>query len=437
MKTKWALAWLLTATSFVYADPVTVFPKDTNAVQLTPALLNGWSEIMRTNHPGLRALQERSRAAAYSSRAVRTWEDPMFKVGGVVATDHGPNLEEDGDLIYALDQRLPLFGRAAAERRLAEKETEVSAARVEMQFQLYRRDLGKLLFAAALAETTLEIGGRDRGWIETMASAANERFRAGGGSQLELLRLQNEVAKRIDQLKTETLLRDHTWASVNRLLNRPLNTPLPRLQLPEVWPAVPYNSRLVNYAIKFEPKLRLMSREIETADARVATTRKTLLPEVTAGIEGRQYSGDGNFREGTFVVGFSLPWLNRGRYKSEIARERSRLEATRLEQADEELAVRESLDRLVIEIDAARREAVLYRDEILPRSRQALEVAHANWVAGRGMFMETMEARRSLLEAEAIFARAVARQFGTIIELVLCCGLGDLEALENLLKETP
>jgi outer membrane protein TolC len=435
MKTKWAFALLLAGKQLASASEG--IGDETNAVRLTPAFLNSLTEILRTNHPGLQALQARTRASSHATRAIKTWDDPMFKIGGVVATDRGPNLEEDGDIIYGLDQRLPLFGRSAAERRLAETETEVSAARLEMQFQFYRRDLGKLLLAAGLAETTLEIGGRDRGWLQTMAATAEERYRAGSGSQVEVLRLQNELARRTDQLKTETALREHTWASVNRLLNRPLNTPLPRLQLPDVWPAVPYNSRLVNYAVKFEPKLRLMSHEIATADARLASTRKTLLPDVIAGIEGRQYSGDGNFREGAFVVGFSLPWLNRGRYKSEIARDRDRLEAAQLERADEELAVRETVHKLVIEIDAARREALLYRDEIIPRARQAMEVAHATWIAGRGMFMDTMEARRSSLEAESSFARAVARQFETTMELVLCCGLGDLEALENLLQEAP
>jgi outer membrane protein TolC len=435
MKTKWAFAMLLVAKQLASASQET--GGETNFVRLSPAFLHSLTEVLRTNHPGLQALQARTRASVHASQAIRTWDDPMLKVGGVVATDRGPKLEEDGDITYGLDQRLPLFGRSTAERRVAETETEASAARMEMQFQFLRRDLGKLLFTAGLSDTTLEIGERDRAWLQTMAATADEKYRAGSGSQLEVLRLQNELARRTDQLKTESAMREHTWASVNRLLNRPLNTPLPRLQLPDVWAAIPYNSRLVNFAIKFEPKLRLMSHEIATADARVAATRKNLLPEVVAGIEGRQYSGDGNFREGAFVVGFSLPWLNRGRYKSEIARDRARLEAAQLERADEELAVQENVHKLIIEIDAARREAVLYRDEIIPRARQAMEVANATWLGGRGMFIETMEARRSLLEAESTFARAVARQFETMIELVLCCGLGDLEALENLLREAP
>jgi outer membrane protein TolC len=216
------------------------------------------------------------------------------------------------------------------------------------------------------------------------------------------------------------------------LINRPLATALPRLQLPRIAPAMTNEARLVGLATRFEPNLRVRSHEVTTAEAQMTVTRKARLPDVVAGIEGRQYSGDGDFREGMFTVGLSLPWLNRGRYRSELARDRARLEAAQFERADEELRVREDTHRLLVEIDAARREAVLYRDEIEPRSRQALEAAHANWAAGRGQFMETMEARRLLLEAELMQARAVARQYEALSELVLCCGLGDFESLQIL-----
>ncbi len=409
--------------------------EDSAEVRLTPDYIAGLSEVMRTNHPGLRALAARSRAAGHVIEGVRTWEDPMFKLGGVVATDRGPRLEEEGDLVYEVEQKLPLFGKAAAERRMASRESEVAQARDEMQFQLYRRDLARLLFAAAAAESTLAVGRRDLAWLETMTAAADERNRAGGGALTELLRLRNERSRRLDMIKTDTLMRDHVWVSINRLLNRPQLTPLPRLLLPEPWPEVRFDSRLIDYAIKFEPNVRLMAREIEAAEARVAVTRKARLPEVIAGIEGRQWSRDGNFREGVFTVGLSLPWLNRSRYRHDEARDRARLEAAQFDRANEIQRVEEEIHGVFVEIDSARREALLYRDEILPRSRQALDLAHANWIAGRAMLMETMEARRMLLEAELMMARAVARQYSALNELVLCCGLGDLGSLEMLLEK--
>lgn len=403
----------------------------TNVVQLTPLHINQFVDEMRTNHPALQALESRARAAGFGTNGVRTWEDPVFTFGGVAASSRGPKLSEEGDLVYGLEQKLPLFGKPQAARRVAQAEAERETARVDYQFQSLRRDLAKALFKTALADRVVEVGTQDLAWLSTMAATTEERYRAGTASQVELLRIQNEHARRAELLRADTDRREHAGFSVNRLLNRDLRAPLPIFELPLVAAPIAYNSRLVEMAVKFEPKLRVMQGEIQQAQASVAATRKARLPDVSAGIEGRQYSGDGGFREGLFTVSLSLPWFNGGKYRSDLARDKARLEAVELDAADYRLSVREEVHQLTVNIDAARREALLYRDEILPRSKQAIESAHANWLANRGMFNDVMESRRMLLEAQLSYARAVALQFETMAELVLCCGMGDFEALEE------
>ena len=49
-----------------------------------------------------------------------------------------------------------------------------------------------------------------------------------------------------------------------------------------------------------------------------------------------------------------------------------------------------------------------------------------------GALRDVRDARRMLLESRLMFARAVAGQYEMLSELVLCCGLGDLEALQML-----
>ena len=405
---------------------------DTNTVQLTPAFVSSLADELRTNHPALRAVESRVRAANFNTNAVRLWEDPMFKFGGVTASQRGPLLSEEGDLVYGLDQKLPLFGKAQAARRVAEAEAGSEVARLTYQFQILRRDLTKALFKAALADRSVEIGARDLGWLETMTAATEEHYRAGTASQVELLRIQNERARRADLLRTESSRRDHERLSVNRLLNRNLDSWLPKLELPPPAGPVPYDGKLLDRAAAFEPKLRVMQREIKQAEASVAVTRKSRLPDVSAGIEGRQYSGDGGFREGMFTVSLSLPWFNRGKYRSDLARDEARLKAVELDAADYQLSVSEELHQLTVGIDAARREALLFRDEILPRSQQALESAHANWAANRGMFNDVMEARRMLLEAQLMHSRAVSEQHQLLADLGLLCGVGDLTALQAI-----
>lgn len=414
------------------AEPALSVP-GTNVVRLTPAYINQLADQMRSNHPALRSAVALTAAARAGTNAVRVWEDPMFKFGGSVADSaRGPSLAEDGNLLYGVEQKLPLFGKVSAARAVAVAEAQAQASRVTWQYQSLRRDLTRALFRAAATERLVEIGQRDLVWLETMVATAEERFRAGRASQVEVLRLQNERAKRADLVRTDTRRRDAERASVNRLLGRELHAPLPGLQLPDLAGPVNYSVELVLYAIQHEAKLSVMQREIRVAEARVESTRRSQRPDIAAGLEARQYTGDGGFREGMAFVSMNLPWFNAGRYRSDLARDKAKLDAAQLDATDYEAAVREEVHHLVVQLDAARREAVLYRDEILPRSEQALTVARDAWMAGTGMFLDVMEARRMFLEAQAMLARAISEQYQMMSELVLSCGLSDLEALEML-----
>jgi outer membrane protein TolC len=129
------------------------------------------------------------------------------------------------------------------------------------------------------------------------------------------------------------------------------------------------------------------------------------------------------------VLSLNLPWGNAEKYRNDIRREEAKLRAAELELADWQLAVRQEVHYLTVAIDAAWREALLYRDEIIPRSEQALASARAAWETGRRTLREVLETRRMLLEARLMYARAVAEQYTMMAELVLCCGLGDFQAL--------
>jgi outer membrane protein TolC len=407
----------------------------TNFVRLDAAVVNQFIARMRTNHPALRAANARLVAASTATNAVRTWENPEFAFGGSVSSPRGFNPAEEGDLVYGLEQKLPLFGKAAAARRVAQAEAASEETRAALVFQVRRRDLAKALFRAAYTEQTLEISRQDLAWLGTMAVTMEERYRSGSATQVDVLRVQNDRSKRVEQLRTDERRRDNDQVSINRLLGAELQTPLPKFDLPEPAASIANSPQLVDLAVRHEPTLRVMRRQIEMAEANVAVTRKSRLPEVSGFIDGRQYSGDGGFREGTFGVKLSLPWFNAGKYRSDLARDRARVEAAELDATDYQLGVREEVHRLTANIDAARREALLYRDQILPRTRQAMESAHANWLAGRGMSFDVMEARRMLLDAQVQYARAVSEQYQMMSELVLCCGLGDFEALEAFADE--
>ena len=403
---------------------------ETNRVTLSPAYVNQLAEEMRTNNPALLAANARTNAASAGVAGVRTWEDPKIILGGMAADEM--MRAEDGDIMYGAEQMLPLWGKPGLARRVARAELAVESANADYQFQILKSALAKAAFRVALAEQVVAIGKQDLAWLQTMAEATTAKYEAGQATLVDTMQVRKEQSKRATQLQTDQENLKQTRVSLNRLLNRSLQAPWPQFELPAVAGPVYFNQQLLGYASKYEPKLRMMREQVNQAQATVDSTRRSRMPDVSAGALSRNYSGNGDWRQAEFMLNFTLPIFNTKKYRADIRRDEAKLRATELDAADYELSLREEIHALTVKIDAARREALTYREDIVPRSESALNSARASWESGRGSFRDVLDARRMLLEGRLMDARAVSEQYQMLSELVLCCGLGDLEALQMI-----
>jgi len=407
----------------------------TNVVVISTEFINRLVEEARTNNPALRAARSRINVATLGAEGVRTWADPMAMFGGSVFSSRGFDPKEQGDLSYGVEQKLPLWGQPKLNRRVADAEVSMRQAEAELNLQEVRRNIAKGLLATALAERVVEIGEQDLAWLDATAKATENKYRAGEAVVADTLQVQNELAKRNDTQRTDRNRLAHERFALNRLLNRSVDSRWPSLQLPPVGPVIPLSQKLLTLALQNEPKLKVMEQEIKQAKATAELTRKSRLPDVSFGVEGRQFSGDGGFREGDFTLRFSLPWFNEGKYHKDYERDKERQKTVEQEREDQVLMVREELHHLSVEIEASRREALLYSDEITSRSTQALTSQLNDWETGHGMFRDVLDARRMLLDSELMSARATAEENQMLAELLLWTGLDSVEALAPLANE--
>ena len=392
-------------------------------VPITTALIEQLVREAGTNHPALLAAAARVQAARHQVAGVRSWADPMFMLGYAVTSSRGAKLSEEGDLAYSLEQKLPLWGKPRSARLVAEAEVTVAGAQVDFKRRQIRGLIARAVYPLALSERVAAILREDLEWSETMVELTLQRYRLGTVLQSDWLRMQNERAKRTEQLRTELLQRDQNGAALNRLLRRDLRSPWPSLRLPEIAPPVAYTPALVAVALQNDARVAVLRSEIAQAGAQAELVRRQRYPDVSVGIAGRQYSGDAGLREGFFTMKLNLPWGNAEKYRADHRREQARVQAAELELADYELTVREELYHLLQRIDAARRQAVLYRDQIIPRAEQAITAAYAAWETQRGMINDMLELRRQVLEGRLLLARAVTEQHQLLSELIYYYGV--------------
>jgi outer membrane protein TolC len=409
--------------------------EDAGSDVISTDYINSLVAEARTNNPSLKAADFRVLAATLNAEAVRTWQDPASLVEGSTFSPRGMNPAQEGDLAYGIEQKLPLWGRPKLTRRVAQAEASLRQADVLYRLQQLRRDISKELLAAALAERVVDIGEQDLAWLEATAKAVEARYRDGQALLADALQIQNELARRNDRLRTDRHLVVHEHFNLNRLLNRAVDSPWPPLRLPPPGPAVSYSAKLLSLALANEPKLKVMSQEIKQAEASAELTRRTRLPDVSFDVEGRQYSGDGGFREGDFMLRLSLPWFNGDKYRKDYDRDKAKQESAEQEREDQVWIVREELHHLSVEIDASRREALLYSGEITTRAAQVLTSRSSDWATGHGTFRDVLDARRMMLDSELMSARAVAEENQMLAELLLWSGLENLEALAALASE--
>ncbi|MBC8094992.1 MAG: TolC family protein, partial [Akkermansiaceae bacterium] len=205
----WSLCvTLMAATALAIANVAQAQPSGpTNAIVLTGDYLSQISEQMRTNHPALRAANARTAAAVENVNTVRTWEDPMVSVGGMAAREM--MRADDGDLIYGVDQKLPLFGKPQLARRVAKAEALTETASAEYEFQRLRADFARAAFRTALANEVITIGLEDLAWLEVISQTTDAKYRSSQASLAEVLQVQNERDKRTTTLQTDRDLFAH------------------------------------------------------------------------------------------------------------------------------------------------------------------------------------------------------------------------------------
>ena len=420
----------LALASFAVSSALAEDPAKASApkIEITPALVDRLVAEAQAHNPVIAAAEARLEAATAGVAAVRTWEDPMLTVGVSMPTARGFKASEEGNLIYGVEQKLPTFDRPKLARAVAEADAAKEKLNVGYETAKLRRDLLLALTDLGLDDATIDLVQQDLEWLEATLTAVDSRYRVGKASQVEWLKIQTEKAKTLDRLKTLKLEREHQQVQVNRLLNRDLHAEWAVTELPALQPAVSYSDELVNAAIQAEPKLRVMRQETAQAEAVARATRQTRKPELGIGLQGRSYSGDAGFREGMVTVNFTLPWLNDRRYQSDFLRDRAKVRAGEQDTADYILSIREELHHLITELDAARRQTLLYRDELIPLTEQTLASASAAWENSLGMLQDMLDARRLLVDHRLMVAQSLAEQSRTLAELSLLTGTTDFAA---------
>ena len=402
-------------------------PLEGAAAHIPPALKQLLAEALR-NNPEIRAARNEQEAASQRINPASALDDPMLEAGVLNLPVTSPSFrrEEMTMKMLGLSQRLPYPGKRALRREVAEKDAQSAVHGYEETINRVARDLKVAYYDLALVIESTRLVEQNRALVAQLLKVAEERYTVGRGDQVDVLRAQTQLSKMGEELIKLGRERPMFEAEVNRLLDRPANSPvvaLPLGPLPER--SLIYASNVAE-AMERRPQLLGLRNIIEKNMRALELATKDRYPDFDIRFS---YGQRDNMPDGTrrsdmvnLTVAINLPVWRQTKIEPRIAEALAmRDQALAMYDAQRNETAMKVRQQLVTAEQSARAER-LYRGEILPQSRLTVEAAVAAYQVNRLEFAPLLDNQMAILNFEIARAGAVASYNKALAELDLLTG---------------
>ncbi len=374
-------------------------------------------------NPDLSESAERVRARAQQAAAAGRLPDLELKYEQWAVPLARPwALDQAGMLMLGVRQMFPAPGSLAAEARAADQDARVELARLRMRRLELPRQIRRAYYEYVRAWQEYGIHLEHVDVTRRLIELGRANFRAGKGTQMDVLRLGVELARLHEDLAEVTRRKLSSAAMLNTLMARPVDAPLgpPAQLLPaEVTASV---ADLDKTAVASRPEIAAAEHALQGGQAALdAAERTASWPSFTVGVDyWLMPTADEKHAYGAMVM-INLPWLNPGHRERVAAREHE-VAADRFAIASARNAVRFEVRDAHARYAAARETFRLIAEDLLPQATRSFEAAQSTYAAGRIDALGVVDALRSLLEVRLDRVRAVVELAASVADLERATG---------------
>lgn len=367
-------------------------------------------EYGEQNNAQLRAVFKQWKGLEQNIVVQRSLPDPTFTYGYYfesVETRVGPQEQS-----FGLAQRFPAFGKLSAMEAIASEAANAAEQRYHNQKLTLHHSIAQAYAELYYLERNIAITQDRIQLIRDLEKVATTRYKAGAPlaptmqAQVELGRLEDRIKSLQDMLQPSK-------ARLNALLNRPSNAPL------SIGPTLPYRpidiaaEQLSESLVHTSPELMELQAHIMQGDSRIKLAKRSRLPDIMLGVtyidtaDASMVVSDSGKDPVIGTVGITLPiWFGKNRAQIEGAAHQRTAAQLALENRRETLEA--DIQQTLFQLRDADRKINLYKESLIPKAVQSLEVNRKGYEAGNMEFINLIDAERMLLEFELAHARARA-----------------------------
>ena len=350
-------------------------------------------EVLARN-PELVAARKQWEAAANRITQARSLDDPILSVQLWNIPQPFKATQADNS-IFGLSQNLPFPGKLALKGDVASRSAEMTEQAVRAKERELVARLKQVYYDLFLAQKAVQIHHEQVELLRQFVGIANAKFRAGKGSQADVLKAQVELSLLFEHLPVLEQRRETVEAMLNTLLDRDPASLLGMAQAPAQLPLQRPIDDLHRLALNDRPELKAAELAVQRNEQSHALAQRQYYPDFNVAFQ-RFQNFQANDGFGAYVA-MSIPFAfwTKPKYDAGVQEAAAAVEAARAEQHTLENLTRFQINDLLAKLRATDQVATLYRTTILPQAEQSLDAARVGYRAGKAGFLDLIDAQRA------------------------------------------
>jgi len=387
------------------------------------------------NNQAIQAAVNDVEAARSRIPQARSLEDPMLDAKGYPFFPNTPQSASGRATAgVGVSQKFPWFGKLRLQGEIAHQELHIAEAKLAATQLEVTEQTKRAYFEIYYIQRAIAITQENRKTLEQIAEIARIRYEAKREvtqqdslrAEVELSNIESELIRMRQELAS-------SQARLARLLNISPNTDLradPELRETEITIEL---DRLYDLAVASRPELRAELHAIERERNAKALACKQYYPDATIGIdwmENTTHKAIAPTADGLDDVGMSLTVnlpIYHNRLDAAVREADARtLAATRRYDSERDQTLEMVKDRFA-QVESQRELVRLFRDSILPKLLQTLEVSMVGYKGGQIDFQQLLSNFQEVLKIQIMLERQRSQLEQSLASLERAVG-GTLQA---------
>jgi len=382
-------------------------------------------DLARERNPRLRAAELRVEAVQTREPGAGLLPDPFVQLGvmNLALPEFSASMPASMAPVLSATQRFPLAGKLSIRGEIAHQSTQIQETVAREAWWEIRAQVASAFYRIYQVDGQVEVLGGTLGLLRDFETVAKALYASGTGRQADVLRASVEVARMESEIHRMVAQRRGAAARLNALLDQPASTPLSTPELGPLPLEVPDHGTLTQWASGNRPVLDGLRLEMDRAASKRELAGKEIWPDLTLGLQYGLGRMDGDPRSmGGASLGFSVP-VYAGKRQRKLRDEAAAMERVAYANLEGALAVVDArVGEILAQLDQNRTLMALYREEILPQARAAVQSSFSAYRTGGVDFMTLVDAQMAVNRFEGEYFGLVASYGAALAELEMTIG---------------